>query len=224
MSKSKGTTHVSSGDIVVTVSITVRVVLSIAPVGNQNDETPKESKASEPTPPPVALRLDKAAFIETYFPEYTRAALDDVASSQSKAFEWLWEEDDPSLPIWRQVQQFALATCAISLTESDDIFPELQLGGWLTANHECIWPTNSPTFDVCDLLGNYQHFNVAALGLIGVIPPEIALLSELMIIDVSMNQGVHGTLPSEVGLLQQLEELVLVETQMVSKEGIPATF
>mmetsp|Transcript_2293 Transcript_2293/g.3591 ORF Transcript_2293/g.3591 Transcript_2293/m.3591 type:complete len:349 (-) Transcript_2293:672-1718(-) len=195
--------------VVVTVSLTVGIVLGAVPSSSQN----YQSETNSSTPPPPRTRLNRDAFIQNVLPGYTRAGLENETSPQSQAFEWLWEGDDPSLPIWRQVQRFALETGAISLTTStasDAVgITELQEARWLTLPHECTWLTNSARAVVCDSLDHYQVLDLSSFGLAGTIPPEVALLADLVIMNLSGNSGLHGILPSEVGFLTRMEQFIL---------------
>jgi hypothetical protein len=72
---------------------------------------------------------------------------------------------------------------------------------WLSSNHECEWYGIVCDEDHDILL----EINLSANNLYGTIPPEVAWLSNLQALDLSMNLGIVDAIPQEFSAL--LEDL-----------------
>lgn len=152
----------------------------------------------------------------------------DPKTPQSRAYDWLM--NDPFLadyPPWRQVQRFALTTFYYA-TGGEKW--KLQKD-WLSYNvSECQWYfrtllwseilIGSPTHvlnvgqlgqselqfadRVCNEAGRYLHLVFAENNMKGFLPPEIALLNSLEVLDIGGNEFMIGSIPTEIGLLTRL--------------------
>lgn len=69
-------------------------------------------------------------------------------------------------------------------------------------------PCSSGPFVVCNEAGRITELRLAAPGLSGELPPEIGLLTELEVLDLSQN-NLSGELPAELGSLSKLRHLHL---------------
>ncbi|KAK7331219.1 hypothetical protein VNO77_25437 [Canavalia gladiata] len=83
------------------------------------------------------------------------------------------------------------------------------------------WENTPPSWvgaDPCDddwdgiqcSTGRITVISLASMGLSGQLPSDIGLLSELQILDLSYNRNLTGTLPSEIGNLKKLTNLILI--------------
>jgi Leucine-rich repeat (LRR) protein len=158
-------------------------------------------------------------------PDYTLVALENPQSPQSMA--WSWLQQDPSFDDYSSIraqQRFALATLIYSSLST----PWNNSSGWLSYElHECDWysdPTELEALSMnnpCErtvLVENTKNETtddrqyIALLlpdnGLRGVLPPELAMLSELRNIDLSGNL-LTGTITATFGGLEKLEVLDL---------------
>jgi hypothetical protein len=172
---------------------------------------------------------------EIVFPEYTLAAFNNPASPQSKAFGWMLR--DPNFGTYsssRMRQRFALATLYYS-TNGDDwwlanytISQTTVRGGllpWLSyLDHECDWfhqrtsdaretsdfqalfsyTSSSSGVVVCvdeirpnGVFRGFRRLWLEGVGLQGTLPQELALLTDLEELHLSHNQVLVGPLPPE---------------------------
>lgn len=204
------------------------VGMSVIFTREDNNETistvlPTGSPTDAPTTVTFALEL----------PEYTLSELQDPASPQSKAYDWIL--GNPGLgnyPEWKKAQRFALATFYFSLGGGDWILED----DWLNPElDECAWfhreligsPQNVGGFDqldelsdlveladsACDDNGRYRFLVFPNNNLKGTLPKEIALLSTgLVFLEISANgeddespaDSLRGSIPTEIGLLTEL--------------------
>jgi Leucine-rich repeat (LRR) protein len=158
-------------------------------------------------------------------PDYTLAALEDSLSAQAMA--WSWIQQDPALEDYspsRVQQRFALATLIYSSLST----PWINSSGWLSYDlHECDWYSDPMELkalnmeDPCqvsvvvdgtnNVTTNERQYSALLLpdnGLRGVMPPELAMLSELRIMDLSGNL-LTGPIATTLGGLENLEVLDL---------------
>ena len=134
---------------------------------------------------------------------------------QHQAFQWL-VHNFTLLESYNQttiVQRYVLATLYYSTRGSEWTDND----GWLTAQNECDWYFRRNVFSIpiCDDLGRLQKLELnGGNGLVGTLPPELALLSNsLRFLDLSSNQ-LKGTLPPGVGRLTRLERLDAASNQL----------
>ncbi|CAB9511229.1 expressed unknown protein [Seminavis robusta] len=190
--------------------------------------------ASEPASAPIAS-VDSLEL-----PQYTRDALQNTASPQSKAYEWLKDDFDIAgiYDADRLLQRFALATLFYSAGgESWD-----HRGGWLSSDNECTWWMGSKSVgywpaEVCDESSSYVIMVLIENGLVGTIPQEISLLSSLEQMHLEDNQlsgrvpvwesqqpilgalylarnAFSSTIPTEIGLQSSLSFLDVSANQL----------
>lgn len=140
-------------------------------------------------------------------------ALSDPDSPQFAAFEWL--AGNAELATYspeRVIQRYGLSTLFYSTGGSEWSNSEL----WLSDEDECDWYSRAR--DPCAGPGReFKRLELYYNNLRGELPPEIALLSnQLERIDISGGpaQALTGTLPSEYGLLEKLEEFRLHDNDL----------
>jgi hypothetical protein len=134
-------------------------------------------------------------------PGYSWDSLFDSKSHHSKAFEFL--QLDPSLAYYseqRRLQRFVLSVFYLS-TGGANWF---QNDSWLSyAIHECDWwsITCGPNQEVVNI-------TLPRNGLVGTIPPEMALLTAMEKLQLSDNL-LSGNIPTYLGELENLQSLQL---------------
>eukprot|EP00977_Amphora_coffeiformis_P011385 scaffold2753_cov154-Amphora_coffeaeformis.AAC.8 len=115
----------------------------------------------------------------------------DPETPQAQAFNWWIENTDWELySDSRKIQRYALAVLFISTRGSEDW---RESSGWMTDEHECSWYTSSMG-QICS--------------------QDTEPRSELLILHLEQN-GLRGTLPAEVALLENLVELRIVGNQII---------
>ncbi|CAB9524688.1 Leucine Rich Repeat [Seminavis robusta] len=214
--------------VILLIAITVIIVAVLVPANNNEDpfnpeQPPNQIQESEfPTGAPTILA-------ETWqgLPDYTLTALQDPVSPQARAYEWVL--NDPhrtSYPQWKILQRFALAVFYFSTGGDRWILRK----DWLDYNvDECSWyfrnflsgvedffihegVTDTPSTlqiidSVCDSQGRYMYIIFTENNMHGTLPPELSLLSDSLIsLEVGSNQDLFGDIPSEIGLLTNLQQ------------------
>ncbi|GKY97954.1 hypothetical protein MPSEU_000753400 [Mayamaea pseudoterrestris] len=134
------------------------------------------------------------------------AALRNESSPQYEAYRWLSGNDNVNTYSEdRLLQRYSLAT----LYYSTDGPNWTQVDSWLSNSNECSWfvQTTTPCGPANDLTKLELYYN--DLG--GQLPLEIALLSNLVKIDLSggPSRSLSGTIPPSLGALTLLKELKL---------------
>ena len=91
-------------------------------------------------------------------------------------------------------RRFALACFAFSVGQSSSLIND---------NDECDWPGIS-----CNASGRVEEINYSDESLFGSLVPELAMLSDLVSLDMSYN-AIEGPIPTEFGLMSKLRVLRL---------------
>lgn len=145
-------------------------------------------------------------FKEEILPPYSQEAIEDLDSPQSEAFTWL-ETDvvaNDAFLIDKRVQRFALASFFYASGGEE----WTSNTGWLDLNEdECDWYFGEPGRP-CNNDGQYSEIILEANNLVGTLPEELALLTELQTLQLE-NGFFSGTIPSRLGLLTDLQVLGL---------------
>jgi len=176
-----------------------------------------ESPTNRPTAAPTAVATTpleelEAAFIEL-LPEYSQVGLQDPNGAQARALDWLFAGPDVrDYSDERKKQRFALATVHYSMYDTTKVawlapetdecanFAQLKIHVTCTMNDESdVHPITDITLDPS--------------GLVGILPPEIALLSSLASLEATQGD-LTSTLPTEIGLLQNLANLDLSQNKL----------
>uniref|UniRef100_A0A7S3L6V9 L domain-like protein n=1 Tax=Amphora coffeiformis TaxID=265554 RepID=A0A7S3L6V9_9STRA len=189
-------------------------------VGGEDDDDDDEDDGAVLTPTiapdtlsPTGPASNRAigSFRES-LPPYTQKSLEDATSPQSSALSWLLSSaDEDRYSDLRLVQRFVLATLYFS-TNGERWYDN---DGWLSDANECDWSTEA--FDICT--GQvYQYLILSERNLVGTLPKEIAMLTNLIELDLGTNQ-LRGSIPTEIALLPNLEALWLYENRL--GEAIP---
>ncbi|CAB9530786.1 Leucine Rich Repeat [Seminavis robusta] len=198
-----------------TSTATTTTTTTIINTNTAPTSTPSWAPTSSPTLSPTQLVLDA-------LPDFTLAALADPDSPQSKAYQWLLDDDQDldEYPQWRRLQRFALATLYYStkghLWERTD--------GWMSHNvSECHW---IQTGGFNSTLFNNGHVYVSAfiemvmnlfltgqlnMGVFAAAPSdeeESFCNDQGRIAILHLANGLAGTVPNEIGFLTDISELV----------------
>ncbi|CAB9496783.1 LRR receptor-like serine threonine-protein kinase [Seminavis robusta] len=201
--------------------------------GSNNTETGAPTPASNgsstmmpqapPTPSPVENpQLDG----ETLLPSWSWDVVQrDGDSPQYKAWEWLENSDTQGYSEERLVQRYAIATfyyatspehnnptvqnramednstAVVDSPEVDAEEPEELEQGWLNPDtSECNW-TEAIT---CDADEQVDSFFFRSSDLVGTIPDEMGLLTNLLSLDLSANSELRGPIPTRLSLVTTL--------------------
>jgi hypothetical protein len=157
--------------------------------------------------PPSPAETDKS-FLLSNLPNYTIWSLDNPGSAQYQALQWVLDDKYVSTDVAsedrqrRLIQRYALAV--LFYAASGGIQWRPVDGNWLVRNsNECEWHGCT-----CSIDNRLQHISVRGVPLspTGYLPPEIALLSDLVSLDGG-NTSIQGTLPTQIGQLNLLREL-----------------
>jgi Leucine-rich repeat (LRR) protein len=175
------------------------------------------SPTETPVPSPsVSPGSDLENLLISFWPPLEDILNDSDAASapQVRAIEWM--RADPNINVYseRQIlQRFAMATFFYSTGGENWVENE----GWLSEENECLWYTSSFRIP-CDESQNLLFLELAANGLSGNLPSELALLSNSLTrlalpgTNGSEEDGTAqlvGSIPSEYGLLSNLEYIDL---------------
>lgn len=182
--------------------------------GDPASTTPITNGSSIPPPltPTTPGDLQLTYFVDVALPEYTKIALNNPNSPQSQALEWLRNNTNlESYPVGRRLQRFTLATLyyatgGMGRWISDD--------NWLSDLDECSWystvDANMIDYDVC-VDNDYRVLALQKNQLLGMLPPEIELLSSLELIQLDENR-LSGFIPVTLGRMSNLKELHLCKS------------
>jgi hypothetical protein len=205
-----------------------------------NQTPPNQPSGTHYGNPATQAPTSFTASLLSLFPESTvQSILENANSPQSKAFQWILE-DDINLSFYsyqRIIQKFTLAT--LYYATSGDGWT--QRGSWLNHSvHECewfqqpslalkhVWESFLPGYlkdfsdeqdgPICDSNGIFLHLWLDQNNLKGSFPLELFMLTSLQSMTVTLNE-LKGTIPTELGLLTNLEALVF--TYLTSPGTIP---
>ena len=126
-------------------------------------------------------------------------------SAQAKAYDWLVQDFAlQEHPGDKLRQRFALATLYYSTggnqwTVRGSSTGDTDEDGWLSGSDECAWWTNEPKFKppVCQN-GTLRVLSLHSNNLVGEIPAELALLTDLHSVVGLEKNNLQGSLPVEI--------------------------
>ncbi|KAL3811057.1 hypothetical protein ACHAXA_004568 [Cyclostephanos tholiformis] len=137
---------------------------------------------------------------------------DDASSPQSLAFDWLYNEGNPSTNLLEFFEQYAVAVLYFSLTRArtayaggngDAVFDE-----WIDTREVCGWQGVRCAFNYTSEMVHVTDIMLSNKNLTGTIPNEIAFLPRVKRLDLSDNE-VTGTVPDGVYGMKRLRHLYL---------------
>lgn len=101
-------------------------------------------------------------------------ALDDVSSLQYKALTWLsTNENLDDYPDWKRIQRYVLAVFYYSMGGDEWTY----CARWLSNDEECLW-LSFALDETCNEQGRYLRLTMSENNLNGILPNELALLSD----------------------------------------------
>jgi hypothetical protein len=125
-------------------------------------------------------------------------------SPQFRAVTWL-SQSDQHASFWdneyRIIQRYVMATLYFNLGGEHWLKQE----NWLSNDHECLWYTSGKSSCGSESL---TELDLSVNGLVGDIPAEIGLLTELTALDLSRNDIFHQ-IPENLWNLKALSKLIL---------------
>ncbi|KAL3926750.1 MAG: hypothetical protein SGBAC_013348 [Bacillariaceae sp.] len=195
---------------------------TMAPTALETSEPTESPTTSEPTraptttPPTENVREE---LIETLItaPNFPLDTMVDIEARDDSTYPYQvvqWLSKDPNLDTYSEeviVQRFALSCLYKSLTKDLDTNPMETT--WMTYTDFCEWTVSSET--LCNGNGLASSIHLENFGLEGEFGPEIALLGNSLTRLVVTNNAIYGSLPTEFGLLTQLERLRTHNNKMV---------
>ena len=200
-----------AGAVILLLLVGVGVGVGIVVGGNDDDDdgaAPWVPTIAPENVSPTRSPSNRASgsFRES-LPAYTQESLNDATSPQSSALSWLLDSVDlDRYSDLRLVQRFVLATLYFSTNGEEWNDNE----GWLTDANECDWSTED--FGSC--AGQiYRFLILSERNLVGTLPPEIAMLTLLVELDLGINK-LRGSIPTEIALLSNLEALWLDQNRL----------
>jgi hypothetical protein len=144
-------------------------------------------------------------------PDYTRHAIEqDPNSPQAKAYRWLVNDPNwETYPEWRLLQRFALVTLYYATNGHEWTLSN----SWLVYEiSECNWYSNARWENsiLCDEENHYWSLMLGHNGLHGTLPPELGLMDSIQQLDLRSND-LKGPLPFTLGLLSNLKRIDAAE-------------
>ena len=179
------------------------VVFEDSPV-DANSAGFTSSPSTSPTMAPTITKgqPEFADRLSLLLPDFSIRAIDeDPSGPQARALQWMaMDENFEGYENPILLRRFALATFYFATGGPN----WKNHSGWLTDSDDCSW------FDLSSRVGGERCKSGVRTGLVlednglvGTLPPEIGLLSDLEVLSLSKCQTV-GQIPSEVGLLTNL--------------------
>ncbi|CAB9517251.1 Leucine Rich Repeat [Seminavis robusta] len=172
----------------------------------------------QPTPFPTA---EATTFVDT-LPDFTQVAiLQDPASAQSRAWDWLRLRHPlfRTMAQWQREQLFALATFFYSYNGAD--WSSSEGTNWLNGNvDECLWGDSGSNANRCNDNGRITKLSLeeeTVNEVVGVTPPELILLTDLQdlrIFTMDLVTNFEGVLPTQLANLTDLSNLHLYNLEV----------
>jgi hypothetical protein len=158
----------------------------------------------------VPLELVTTIINAPNFPYDTITAIQerDTTSIGYQVVEWMAR--DPNLDTYDKatiIQRFALSCFFKGLTSGLGNNNNPMAATWMTYTDFCDWTLSSEEESLCNANGQPQSIYLENYGLTGEIVPELLLLGNSLEILVITNNNIHGTLPTELGLLTEMRRI-----------------
>ena len=174
----------------------------------------------------VATDSDRLELVVEFLGQHSDSdALDDPNSAQFKAARWMALEDAKQLPLFpivshRFLQRYALATIYFS-TGGENWLYDLNFAS--PKRDECHWnhkfrQSHGASYDLgvgCDSDNQVTSVVIDAMGLVGTLPPELSLLTNLQLLSLHSN-SLSGAIPN-LHAMNKLEWLTLTANNFSTK-------
>jgi hypothetical protein len=124
-------------------------------------------------------------------------------------------EKDPNLDTYDEatiIQRFALSCFYKGLISGNNDNP--MAATWMTYTDFCDWTISSDVESLCNANGQPRSIYLENYELAGEIVPELLLLGNSLEELYITNNNLHGTLPTELGLLTELRRIRLHNNQL----------
>lgn len=218
--------------VLVTVLISIGVVIGRKETHGKGSAAQQSSGKDAPKPlePGRIARVhEMVAFVSVDAGWSSIATMQNTTSPQYRAAEWIADYDPENLFLENNEElrtRYALAVFYYAM--SGDLW-NFKIN-WMTSQHVCFWKADWPGVSgipkkvgvTCDEQTNtVTKLFLPSMNLVGVIPPEIRLLTGLLEIDL-YNNDVAGEIPKEFIQLTDLTSLLLRDNVLTG--SIPAWF
>jgi Leucine-rich repeat (LRR) protein len=192
--------------LAVTVGIVAGVTLALAaPISSRSSSSSSSSSSSQ--------QDSDEAMLRAALPNYTVDALQNPGSAPFLALQWARDDGaflstvPPEDRFHRLFQRYVLALLAFAALLDPRYPPDIRTWQVHTTS-ECSWYGCG-----CTDQDVVQEVSVPGAGLVGVIAPEFALLSDLESLNLG-NNSFSGTIPTEIGALTRLTDFRLDQTRL----------
>lgn len=162
------------------VSLALVIGLAVGLTTNSTLSSPAGNEPVDPTPSPSTLDFVELKDLIISVSFDGGASLEDIESPQFQSLKWL--ENNTYLddyPDWKRIQRYALGVLYHG-TGGEEWFRN---EGWMTDIDECDWYSQyqeySIPLDVC-IDGRYAVLRLQKIAMKGMIPAELALLSDAL--------------------------------------------
>ena len=164
--------------------------------------------AAAPTLPPAQANARFSDFVVKFSHITEEAKMNDPNSDEHKAVMWLAQTDPAQLdPDAEELDTIVQRYVITLLYYATDGENWKSQASFLTSNNVCDWTNRGIQ---CDSLGLILEIEIDNVGLAGTLPREIGFLENLKVLILDNNM-LTGAIPSEIGLLTALQELDLSE-------------
>jgi Leucine-rich repeat (LRR) protein len=184
---------VLGGVALVVVAVLLAVIIPVLVISGEKEDSPNADTIDENIPVEYLVDVDPSRIPN--LPEYSLTALEDEATPQFRAYQWLVQ--DPKFENYtdaKKTQRFAMACLYFSMGGPNWNRKDPQATNWLNYDQdECDW---IPGQEICNTDdGSIRLLNISRLsGFGGAIPPELPLLlTKLETLDFS-NSILQGSL------------------------------
>ena len=218
----KSPAPVTSTQLPVTPAPVTPAPVTPAPVTSPPTSVPTFSPSAGPTASPTIDRLTPlVSFLQLAVLQSLNETLPAYPEAPAyRAIDWILQESSNITYDEKLVQRFALVTLDFALGGNFTVVPSIASNGnftgrllqqgnfsWSQSDDECLWE------GVVCANGSVTELWFGSRNLTGTIPDEIALLTNLTMIDLS-NNYIGGTIPEKIYELSLLESLYFYHNQL----------
>jgi hypothetical protein len=164
---------------------------------------PSTVPSDAPSAAPSGFAIER--FQKEILPEYSQVAIQYISSPQNRALSWLANNDTAldSYDNFRRLRRFALATFYYAAGGEN----WLASNDWLSNENECDW--SAPRAGAACIAGRYTIFGLESNNMVGTLPDELSILTDLELLYIIFSAGISGTIPESIGSATSLDRLYL---------------